>query len=214
MFPFAGKFSSDIDQTICWTRKPWFEAVDERFPGLLTASGLSIDEAIARHYYAHKVPAWGRPEIVAYALWIFEQSSFYERLPVIPGAVETMNWLADNDRLASPGYVTARPSASKEATVEWLARNGFPSIPLVTKADGIPPANNNIWKARTLHNLHAYSNVRGIIDDDARLHQQLSAIGYRGTHIVFGHEPFEADGVEAYRCEDWPAVKELFSRKE
>ena len=58
----------------------------------------------------------------------FENTGFHREIPPVPGAAEGVGWIVSGGHEVR--YVSARPPAVEEVSLEWLKEWGFPLVPL------------------------------------------------------------------------------------
>lgn len=78
--------------------------------------------------------------------------------------------------------VSGRPERLRGATVQWLARHGFPSLPLHLRSDTDrrPAA---MIKAAILSGLGGPAVITQVHDDDAEVVDTLRQAGYEVVHV-------------------------------
>lgn len=192
----------DVDNTISVTTPEFFRRLDAIFERVAEDKELSIEEMVEKYYHSMHVPQWNSRHARIVAEAILRRPSFYDALPVIDGAQQSLQRIANSIPLSA--YITARPEEIAASTEKYL--QSFPKLPVITKPKELLSDTNNAWKAHVLMEL--YPKVSGIIDDDVRLVEALPK-DYQGVVFLFGHERIPKGSPEqTYACRDWDAVEE------
>lgn len=177
----------DIDETLSDTNSHWFEHMFH----FHAPSEMTKDELIKRYKSIESVPDWQTGEALKYVEKILHSNEFNETVPLIEGAVETVQEI--NKIAPIVAYITARPATVRDGTLKWLKKHGFPEATLITRPEKIEMTdfnlNKNRWKAKVLVDL--YPEITGIVDDNSILAHELEALEYKGLLYLYGKESEE-----------------------
>lgn len=192
----------DIDDTLSWTCREWVDTIHAEFGN---PENLTKYEFAEKYHLLKNAPYIQRADIIARIREMCVDVKHHEFVPLIEGAPEAIKQIVQHIPIVM--YLTARPESMRRATVDWLARHGFPELELVMRPEHIPigePA--ALWKACTLEEL--YPRVIGIIDDNPSICSHLST-GYQGA--VFLYRNNQEDTIPhscAVHCGEWSDVVE------
>jgi hypothetical protein len=139
---------------------------------------------------------------------LIHSEKFNETIPLIENANHVVNEI--KKRVPIVAYITARPVTVLEATKRWLVQHGFPEAPILMrpldlKVSEADLKSRNQWKSKLLAEL--YPEVKGIIDDNIGLADELHELGYKGTHYLYGRK-VEKNLPHVVVCPTWGSVLE------
>lgn len=195
----------DIDETLSDSNRHWFDAMF----AFARPHGKSRDDIMRDHKFVEDVPEWRTPEARARIHALLHSNEFCTDIPVISGALEGAWRVHLMARIAA--YITARPEAVRQGTLQWLKHRGFPEAPIIMRDEDVDlSAHNdgkNGWKARMLS--AAYPFILGIVDDNAGLTRALRAVNYAGTLFLYGPQwqPVSASP-SVILCPTWNDVEQ------
>jgi 5'(3')-deoxyribonucleotidase len=169
----------DIDETLAYTKKHWFEILNKKFGN---PENLSLDELLAKYMYSQNVPYWQHKEALDMMQGFREDNSMHESIDLIDGAVEAVNEI--HSRIPVCCYISARPQKVYQSTESWLYRNGFPRAEIILKPNSLPLENSFDWKSDILK--FVFPEVVGIIDDNPLQVSSLVNCGYSGKIWLLG----------------------------
>ncbi|MDP3837101.1 MAG: hypothetical protein Q8Q67_03290 [bacterium] len=189
----------DIDETLSWTIGYWIEEMQKKFGN---PENLTIKEMVEKYRYTQNVPYWQHEEALEWVDLKINSNETQEMLPLIDGSSAYLKKI--NKIVPIVAYITARPERVIEGTRKWLNKHKFPEAPVICRPNEVESSKGNEWKAKVIESL--YPNVWGIIDDNAKLLDFLSA-DYKGKVFMYEHGdnlgyPF------AIACKDWLTVYE------
>lgn len=190
----------DIDETLSWTIGWWVERLAEQFGN---PEKLTTVELIQKYRYAQKVPYWANnPKALQWMKDHQEDNSIQENLPLIENADLSVQKI--NRIVPIVAYLTTRPESVIDGTKVWLKRHSFPVRTVFARPKGVLHENGNKWKARMLELL--YPEVRGIIDDNPGLAQELSD-NYPGVVFMYDNSTVPRKGLNLVACQTWNDVE-------
>lgn len=196
----------DIDETLADSNYYWFKSMYDLKP----IDGHTLEDLLKKYKFAEEVPGWDTPEFYTHMDGLLHSEEFNENIPLIENSNHVVNDL--NKTLPILAYITARPATVRGATERWLKRHGFPDAELITrshdtKTTELDLVSRNRWKAEILEKL--YPHIKGIIDDNKVLVEELNNIGYEGTLYLYGVETEEfKDYKHVVVCPTWNSMLE------
>jgi len=196
LIPNAG-LALDIDDTLADTNSYWVEELYKLYPH----PTMTPEDIKKAHKMLEAAPHWQEPEPQAWMKAGREEGRMQDVLPLI----ENANHMVEKLRAIVPvvAYITARPESVRGVTQGWLARHGFPELPLILRPEHIPHEEGTLWKAGVLHEL--YPQILGIVDDSHSLIANLPE-DYKGVIFLYGHhEPLRTD-IRVVACNTWEEV--------
>lgn len=155
----------DIDDTLAHTGYQYFCAMREIFGD----PWFPFEKF--HHYCARSTDAWVSDEANRRILEKVHDNDYQKSISLVPWALETV-WQIHRSHPFSC-YVTMRPQDVLQWTQEWLAKHGFPQLPIVARPLSVSKENEHIWKVWTLNELYQ-EWVTGVIDDQVKIIHQMA----------------------------------------
>lgn len=192
---------SDIDDTLCDT---WIDWIRMTFTTLGNPEGLSPEKFREQYGKIYLAPYFrDHPELWDWIQRLRYSSDAHSEARPIDGAREALHLISGCGAVSSGtrllGYLTARVETLYQTTKDWLICHGFPDAPIIMPPRDIAYPRAIKWKASILH--QGYPAVRGIIDDDPLLVEELELIGaYKGLVWLFNHETGSYPFAIPYPC--------------
>jgi len=192
----------DIDDTLGDSNLSWFS----NLLSFKNIEGETAESLIKKHAHVEEVADWNTPEAFEFMGELIHSSEFNEAIPLIGNANHVVNEI--NKKVPIVAYITARPAMVAEATKRWLRRHGLPEAPLIMRPPTIEVSKDDLekrnqWKSKLLNYL--YPEVRGIVDDNLGLVDELADLNYQGTHYLYG-KALDKQAPHLVVCPTWEDV--------
>jgi len=180
------RFVSDIDECLADSWSDWIKILNQHFETALTP------EEVSPYGYVQNVPVWlERAEELEELMESLRQDpQFVSGHQPIEGAAETLYALTEIGSLEC--YLTSRPTAVYQATVEWLNKHHFPKAPVICRPSWIKFKEADQWKKELIERL----GVDFVLEDNIWFAETLSvptfiierphnrSVSPRGNHII------------------------------
>ncbi len=144
----------DIDDTLAETALSCIERIKEKYHHNLTA-----EEIVEKHFQPGNVPEWGGDELQKEIARILNDKDFLLNLPPVVAARSSIEKISQKFPVLF--YLTSRVPDFLDVTFEWLKKNGFPEVKIVTRE---PSVVNPQWKIKYLIQSKLDQNI--FIDDN------------------------------------------------
>lgn len=188
----------DIDETLSDTSHGWAEKF---FQDIGNPENISSQDFSKKYRTIESAPYFQNQASKDLIESLAISPSAYLNLKIIEGSNHTVDQI--NKIIPIIAYITVRPSCVADATTQWIKKNGFPKVPIITRPENIALKDGSIWKARVLE--HLFPQVIGIIDDSPSLVDNLNS-NYQGKIFLYRNTNIIRKDINVVASPSWTSI--------
>lgn len=192
----------DIDETLAATNIWRYEKLLEIFGN---PEWLTPEQMRDKYHLTQNVPyRQNNPDVEIRMEKHRQDNELQKELPLIENANEIYSRIHEN-HIPIIAYITARPEAVRQGTIDRLHLHWFPKADLIFRPTHLPHIYSNERKMHVLHLL--YPQIQGIVDDNAGLVNYMYN-NYPGKIFLYTHEDHSDKWITIIPCKTHEHVKE------